>query len=213
MKHLAVDFGAILSKAGLPPVTLKEGNSMMSVISAFEHYYVEAEKSDLNLKTHMFGGSAIAVVMKAFRKYYRLVEETAVNMQQNEKVSSESSSPLQWLGSPPDLPKPTLSCLDTNLVPSISTSKSKKAKDIGIKKSIKGKKCSSTVGDITFTGSIDDSDQVSKKRKLTDDRIPDTQTMVQQLQKLDLSPSQMENVLKANRKGRYRLLLKMKEGP
>ena len=42
--------------------------------------------------------------MEAFRKYYRLVEETAVNMQQNEKVSSESSSPLQWLGSPPDLP-------------------------------------------------------------------------------------------------------------
>ena len=36
--------------------------------------------------------------------------------------------------------------------------------------------------------------------------------MVQQLQKLDLSPSQMENVLKANRKGRHRLLLKRKAG-
>ena len=97
-----------------------------------------------------------------------------------------------------------------NLVPSISTStsKSKKAKDTGIKKSIKGKKHSSTVGGITFSSSSDDSDQAKKKRKLTDDRIPDTQTMVQQLQKLNLSLSQMENVLKANRKGRHRLSLK-----
>ena len=74
-----------------------------------------------------------------------------------------------------------------NLVLLISTSmsKSKKAKDMGIKKSIKGKKCSSTVGGITFSSSSDDSDQAKKKRKLTDDRIPNTQTMVQQLQKLD----------------------------
>ena len=35
MKHLAIDFGTILSKAGLPPMTLKEGDSMMLVISAF----------------------------------------------------------------------------------------------------------------------------------------------------------------------------------
>ena len=56
---------------------------------------------------------------------------------------------------------------------------------MGIKKSIKGKKCSSTVGGITFSSSSDDSDQAKKKRKLTDDRIPNTQTMVQQLQKLD----------------------------
>ena len=92
MKHLAVDFGAILTKAGLPPVMLKEGDSMMSVISAFECYYVEAENSDLNLRMHMFGGSAITVVMEAFRKYYLLGEETAVNMQQKDQVSSESSS-------------------------------------------------------------------------------------------------------------------------
>ena len=84
MKHLAVDFGGILSKAGLPPVTLKEGDSMMSVISAFECYYVEVENSDLNLRTYMFRGSAIMVVTEAFRKYYQLVEETAVNMQQKE---------------------------------------------------------------------------------------------------------------------------------
>ena len=63
MKHLAVDFGSILSKVGLPTVTLKEGDSMMSVISAFKHYYVEAENSDLNLRMHMFRGSAIAVLM------------------------------------------------------------------------------------------------------------------------------------------------------
>ena len=110
MKHLAVDFWAILSKVGLPPVTLKEGDSMMSVIIiAFKHYYVEAENSDLNLRMHMFRGSAIAVVMEAFRKYYGLVEETAVNMQQNEKVSSESSSSFQPLGSP-DLANSTSSC-------------------------------------------------------------------------------------------------------
>ena len=98
MKHLAVDFGAILSKAGLPPVTLKEGDSMMSVISAFEHYCVEVENLDLNLRTHMFGGSAITIVMEAFRKYYHLVEKLALSMQENEKdiekVSSDMSSPL-----------------------------------------------------------------------------------------------------------------------
>ena len=111
MKHLAVDFGTILSKAGLPPMSLKEGDSMMSVISAFECYYVEAENLDLNLRTHMFRGSAVAVVMEAFRKYYRLVEQSAISMQGNEKdiqeVSSENSSPLQKLGSPPDLSEPT----------------------------------------------------------------------------------------------------------
>ena len=210
MKHLAVDFGAILAKAGLLPVTLKEGDSMMSVINELEHYYVEAENLDLNLRMHMFGGSAAAVVMEAFRKYYLLVEETAVNIQKKEQVSSESSSSLQPLGSPLDLPEPTSSCQYTSkmtqdeslgkLVQSISVSKSKKTKDTGIKKSFKGKKQSSTVGNITFTSSSDECDQPNKKKKVTNDRIPDTQTMVRQLQKLDLSPSQMENVLMANRK-------------
>ena len=113
MKHLAVDFGTILSKAGLPPMTLEEGDSMMSVISAFECYYVEVENLDLNLRTHMFQGSAVAVVMEAFRKYYCLVEQSALSMQGNEKdieeVSSEKSSPLQKLGSPPNLAEP-ISC-------------------------------------------------------------------------------------------------------
>ena len=111
MKHLAVDFGTILSTAGLPPMTLKEGDIMMSVISAFECYCVEAEHSDLNLRTHMFGGSAVAVLMEAFRKYYHLVEQLAISMQGNEKdiqeVSSKNPSPLQKLGSPPDLAEPT----------------------------------------------------------------------------------------------------------
>ena len=111
MKHLVVDFGTILSKAGLPPMTLKEGDSMMSMISAFERSYVEVENSDLNLRTHMFRGSTVAIVMEAFRKDYHLVEQSAISMQGNEEdiqeVSSENSSPLQKLGSPPNLAEAT----------------------------------------------------------------------------------------------------------
>ena len=199
MKHLAVDFGTILSKVGLPPMTLKEGDSMMLVISAFECYYIEAENSDLNLRTHMFRGSAIAIVMEAFRKYYRLVEQSAISMKENEKyiekVSSKMSSPLQRLGSPPDPAEPT-SCRDTSKMTqgdtlakidmSMSMSKPKKSKETGSKKISKAKKHTSTVGDISFSTSSDDSDHTIKKRKITDDRIPDTQTMVRQLKKLDL---------------------------
>ena len=58
------------------------------------------------------------------------------------------------------------------------TSKSKKTKDTGNKKSLKGKKRSSTVGDTTFTSSSDECDKANKKKEVTDDRIPDTQTMV-----------------------------------
>ena len=83
---------------------------------------------------------------------------------------------------------------------------------MGIKKSLNGKKqSSSTVGNITFTSSSDECDQANNKKKLTDDRIPDTQTTVGQLQKLYLSLSQMENVLKANRKERGKLSLKRKD--
>ena len=46
----------------------------------------------------------------SFQKYYQLVEEKDVNMQQKEQVSSESSSSLQLLGFPPNLPKPTSMC-------------------------------------------------------------------------------------------------------
>ena len=173
------------------------------------------ENLDLNLRTHMFTGSAIAVVMEAFRKYYCLVEQSALSMQENEKyiekISSEMSSPLQRLGSPLDLAEPT-SCQDTSKTTqgdtlakidmSMSTSNQKKSKETGRKKISKAKKHTSTVGDISFSTSFDDSDHTTTKRKITDDRIPDTQTVVRQLKKLDLSPSQMENVLTANRKGR-----------
>ena len=123
MKHLVVDCGTILSKAGLPPVILKEGDSMMSMISAFERNYVEVGNSDLNLRTHMFRGSAVAIVMEAFRKYYH-VEQSAISMQGNEKdiqeVSSKNSSPLQKLGSPPNLAEPT-SCRETSKMTQVYT--------------------------------------------------------------------------------------------
>ena len=69
---------------------------------------------------------------------------------------------------------------------SMSTSKLKKSKETGSKKISKVKKHTSTLGDISFSTSSDDSDHTIKKRKITDDKIPDTQTMVTQLQKLDL---------------------------
>ena len=49
MRQLGVDFGSILQMAGLPPVTLKKGESMMSVISTFERHYIKAKHSELNL--------------------------------------------------------------------------------------------------------------------------------------------------------------------
>ena len=82
----------------------------------------------------------------------------------------------------------------------MSTSKLKKSKETTSKKNSTGKKHTSRVGDISFSTSSDDSDHMMKKRKISDDRIPDTQTMVRQLKTLDLS--QMEHVLRANRKGR-----------
>ena len=91
----------------------------------------------------------------------------------------------------------TLPSVDTFM----SMSKLKKSKETTSKKNSTGKKRTSRVGDISFSTSFDDSDHMTKKRKISDDRIPDTQTMVRQLKKLDLSPSQMEHVLRANRKG------------
>ena len=84
----------------------------------------------------------------------------------------------------------------------MSTSKLKKCKETTSKKISTEKKHTSRVGDISFSTSSNDSDHMINKRKISDDRIPDTQTLVGQLQKLDLSPSQMEHVLRANRKGR-----------
>ena len=88
MKHLAVDFGTILSKADLPPMTLK-GRQHDVCDKCVECYYVEAENLDLNLRTHMFGGSAVAIVMEAFRNYYHLVEQSAISMQGNKKDIQE----------------------------------------------------------------------------------------------------------------------------
>ena len=84
----------------------------------------------------------------------------------------------------------------------MSTSKLKKSKETTSKKNSTGKKHTLRLGDIYFSTSSNDSDHMMKKRKISDDRIPDTQTMVRQLKTLDLSPSQMEHVLRANRKGR-----------
>ena len=81
MKQLAVDFGSILHKAGLPPVMLKHGDSMIGVTSSFERHYVKAENSDLNLRTHMFGGQAVTLVMESLQRYYHFVEQAALKMQ------------------------------------------------------------------------------------------------------------------------------------
>ena len=89
-----------------------------------------------------------------------------------------------------------------NVDTSMSTSKLKKSKETTSKKISTAKKHTLRVGDISFSTSSDDSDHMIKKRKISDDRIPDTQTMVRQLTKFDLSPSQMEHVLRAKRKGK-----------
>ena len=95
MQHLATDFGNILKKNGVPQVTVKEDNTMMAIISSFQRHYVDADKSDLNICTHTFGGTAVTVVMEVFRKYYLLVEKEAVKLQSdfgNEEVSEENKS-------------------------------------------------------------------------------------------------------------------------
>ena len=100
-----------------------------------------------------------------------------------------------------------------NVDTSMSTSKVKKSKETTSKKNSTGKKRTSRVGEMSFGTSSDDSDHMMKKRKTSDDRIPDKQTMVRQLKQLDLSPSQMEHVLRGNRKrrqGKSRLSLHRK---
>ena len=94
MQHLATDFGNILEKNGFLQVTVKEGDTMMGIISSFQRHYVDPEKTDLNMHTHTFGGAAITVVMEVFRKHYLLVEKEAVKLQsdfRNEEVSEEEN--------------------------------------------------------------------------------------------------------------------------
>ena len=75
----------------------------------------------------------------------------------------------------------TLPTVDT----SMSTSKLKKSKETTSKKISTAKKHALRVGDISLSTSSDDSDHIIKKTKISDDRIPDTKTMVRQLKKWD----------------------------
>ena len=99
---------------------------MMSVVSAFERHYVKAENSDLNLRTRMFSGQAVAIVMESFQQYYRLIEQAALKMQaeeEKEQVSDENDSSVLTLGSPPELTEPL------EKAHKASKSTSKKSKD------------------------------------------------------------------------------------
>ena len=95
MQHLATNFGNILEKNGLPQVNVKQGETMMGIISSFQRHYMDLNKIDLNICMHTFGGTATTVVMEAFRKYYLLVEKEALKLQtehENEEISEEEQS-------------------------------------------------------------------------------------------------------------------------
>ena len=112
MQHLATNFSNILEKNGLPQVNVKQGETMMGIISPFQRHYVDPNKMDLNIRMHTFGSTAITVVMEAFRKYYLLVEKEAVKLQtepENEEISEqeqsrkEQSRSVKCLSSPPQM--------------------------------------------------------------------------------------------------------------
>ena len=95
MQHLATNFGNILEKNRLPQVNVKQGETMMAIISSFQRHYMDPDKTDLNIRMHTFGGAAVTVVMEAFRKYYLLVEKEAVKLQtepENEEISEQEQS-------------------------------------------------------------------------------------------------------------------------
>ena len=128
MQHLATDFGNILEKNSLLQVTVKEGDTMMGIISSFQRHYMDPDKTDLNMCMHIFGGTAITVVMEAFRKYYLLVEKEAVKVQsdfRNEEVSEEENRSVKWLSLPPqmDIYKATGTSTSTMLKSSVTMSK------------------------------------------------------------------------------------------
>ena len=77
-----------------------------------------------------------------------------------------------------------------------------------VKKQAKSKKAwkRNLVYDLTFSSSLDEC--ISSKKSKVSECIPDTQTMRRQLTTLGLSPSQEENILNANRRGRRSLSLK-----
>ena len=131
----------------------------------------------------MFRGQAVAVVMESFRCYYHLVEEAASKMQQkvdNEKVSPENESVLT-LGSPPELVEPSQKSTLNKEKPNEKVKKISKGS-----KSIKRK----FGGEISCTSSSEEGNEhPGKKIKSSkkDTRIPDTQTMQRQLDKLGLT--------------------------
>ena len=112
MQHLATNFSNILEKNGLPQVNVKQGETMMGIISSFQRHYMDPDKMDLNIHTHTFGSTAVTVVMEAFRKYYLLVEKEAFKLQtepEKEKISEQEQSreeqnrSVKRLSSPPQM--------------------------------------------------------------------------------------------------------------
>ena len=107
MQRLATDFSNILEKNRLPQVNVKQGETMMRIISSFQRHYVALDKMDLNVCTHTFGSAAVTVVMEAFQKYYLLVEKDALKLQtehENEEISEqEQSRSVRGLSLPPQM--------------------------------------------------------------------------------------------------------------
>ena len=56
---------------------------------------MDPNKTDLNIRTHTFGGTAVTVAMEAFRKYNLSVETEAVKLQtepENEEILEQEQS-------------------------------------------------------------------------------------------------------------------------
>ena len=132
--------------------------------------------------------------------------------EEEEQISDENQFSLHTLGSPPELTKP----LEKAHKPSKSTWKKTKHNE-----SYTGKKCSKGIkksskfsgGNISFTSLSDEGgEQATKKIKASDHtRIPDTQTIKGQLEKLGLTESQQSIVIQANRRGHLSLKWKAAE--
>ena len=228
MQHLASDFCNILEKNRLPEVNVKKGETMMGIISSFQRHYVDPNKTDLNIRTHTFGTTAITDVMEQFRQYYLLVEKEAIKLQtededENQAVSEEEqSTSVNRLSS-----RPQMDVYKTTSVSKQTTSTTAKGSETmsqGTKNRTTTQKTSTTskgsattkqksketeakskkaqkrklLCDLTFSSSSDECTS-SKKRKVSE-RIPDTQTMRRELTTLRLSPSQEESILNANRR-------------
>ena len=102
MQHLATNFSNILEKNRLLQVNVKQGETMMGIISSFQRHYMDPDKTDLNICMHTFGSTAITVVMEAFRKYYLLVENEEISEEEEESREEQSRS-VKHLSSPPHM--------------------------------------------------------------------------------------------------------------